>query len=200
MPLRGSNLGTRSRPLSTTTLTPSMVRLVSATFVANTIFREPLGAGSIAARCAFRSRSPYSGHTITSGRLLSSSLRVSATRRISACPGRKTRTLPDCSLMAAKQVSVIRASIRSPGWKGLPQTVETGYIRPSLVTTGASFSTFERRAPSSVADIRSSFSGGSSRSSSRALRHRASARSESRFRRWYSSKMTTPTPSSAGSS
>ena len=52
MPVRGSKRGTRASPASTTTRTPSMVRLVSAIEVASTTLRRPGGAGAIAASCA----------------------------------------------------------------------------------------------------------------------------------------------------
>ena len=77
----------------------------------------------------------------------------------------------------------------------------TGNIRPSLFTIGASFRSLERRSPSSVADMRRILSGWlSSLRSSRPLRQSTKAKSASSVRRWYSSKMTIPTPSRAGSS
>ena len=45
MPLPGSNTLRRSSPESTTTRTPSIVRLVSAMFVASTTLRRPARAG-----------------------------------------------------------------------------------------------------------------------------------------------------------
>lgn len=68
MPLPGSKRGTRARPASITTRTPSMVRLVSAMLVASTTLRVPRDAGSMAARWAARSSSPCSGQSSTSGR------------------------------------------------------------------------------------------------------------------------------------
>ncbi len=52
MPLDGSNKLRRSSPASTTMRTPSMVRLVSAMFVASTILRRPARAGRSAASCS----------------------------------------------------------------------------------------------------------------------------------------------------
>ena len=46
MPVRGEKRGTRDRPASITTRTPSMVRLVSAIDVESTIFRRPDGIGA----------------------------------------------------------------------------------------------------------------------------------------------------------
>ena len=43
MPVAGSNFAWRRRPESTTTRTPSIVRLVSAMLVASTILRRPAG-------------------------------------------------------------------------------------------------------------------------------------------------------------
>ena len=48
-PVDGSNFGSRARPLSMTTRTPSMVMDVSAMDVARTTLRLPCGAGRIAA-------------------------------------------------------------------------------------------------------------------------------------------------------
>ncbi len=57
-PTSGSKRGTRARPLSMTTRTPSMVIDVSAIEVASTTLRMPLGAGSSARSCAFMSIAP----------------------------------------------------------------------------------------------------------------------------------------------
>jgi hypothetical protein len=72
--------------------------------------------------------------------------------------------------------------MNSPGAKARPQRSATGYMRPSLLITGASSSRLDSRAPSKVADISRIFSGGSSRSNSRPLRLKARARSASRER------------------
>src|SRR5690606_15911524 len=50
MPDTGSKAGSRHRPESITTRTPSMVRLVSAMGVANTTLRRPGGAGTLMVR------------------------------------------------------------------------------------------------------------------------------------------------------
>ena len=58
MPVRGEKRGRRIRPLSITSRTPSMVRLVSAIDVASTTLRRPDGAGAIARSCSAADRSP----------------------------------------------------------------------------------------------------------------------------------------------
>ncbi|MCY1293060.1 hypothetical protein D9M69_436720 [compost metagenome] len=167
--------------------------------VASTTLRLPGGAGSMAARWAERSSSPCSRQSRISSRPASDSPSCSATRRISACPGRNTNRLPGSSARAWSTVCTTRGSTNSPTCQGRPQRMSTGNIRPSLRTTSASLSILERRSPSSVADITKTLSG-VSLSSSRPLRVNAKARSASKLRSWYSSMMTRPTPSSAGSS
>ncbi len=104
--------------------------------------------------------------------------------------GRKTSTLPLSSASAWSTACCTRGSMNSPGCAARPQRISTGNMRPSLRTTGASPSSAARRSPSRVADITSTFSGGSSRNSSRPLRVSARARSASRLRSWNSSKIT----------
>ena len=58
MPVAGSYRGSRDRPQSMTTRTPSMVIEVSAIEVASTTLRRPAGAGRIAASCALPSSLP----------------------------------------------------------------------------------------------------------------------------------------------
>ncbi len=58
MPLVGSNTLRRSRPLSMTIRTPSIVKLVSAMFVASTTLRRPGFGGAKAASCWLAGSSP----------------------------------------------------------------------------------------------------------------------------------------------
>ena len=57
-PLAGSKRVRRARPLSTTSLTPSMVSDVSAMDVASTTLRCPCGAGAMATSCSLALRLP----------------------------------------------------------------------------------------------------------------------------------------------
>jgi len=57
-PLAGSKRVRRARPLSTTSLTPSMVSEVSAMDVASTTLRCPCGAGAMAVSCSLALRLP----------------------------------------------------------------------------------------------------------------------------------------------
>ena len=183
MALAGSKRGTRSSPASTTTRTPSMVRLVSAILVASTTLRLPAGAGSMAARWAAKSNSPCNGQSKMSVRSLNACCNCSCTRRISAWPGRNTNTLPDSSLSACSTVVTARGSIKSPGIKGRLQCICTSNIRPALLTTGALPSKADRRSPSRVADINRIFTGASSpANNSRPFRHSARAKSASKLR------------------
>ncbi len=63
MPVAGSNSERRASPLSMTTRTPSMVRLVSAMLVARITLRLPRGAASSTCCWAPTSSSPYSAWT-----------------------------------------------------------------------------------------------------------------------------------------
>ena len=186
MPLFGSKRGTRARPASITTRTPSMVKLVSAMLVASTTLRRPGGDGSMAARWALRSSSPCSGQSRMSRRPARDSASCSLTRRISACPGRNNSRLPGSSASACRMVCSTFGSTHSPACQGAPQRISTGNIRPSLRSTGASPSRPANRSPSRVADISSTFSGSSPESAprniARPFRHSASARSASRLR------------------
>ncbi len=98
-PVAGSVRATRASPPSTTTRTPSMVRLVSAMFVASTTFRRPSGSGRRARRCSCGERSPYSGSTRASGCRAAS---ASCARLISPLPGRKASTSPACAASASE--------------------------------------------------------------------------------------------------
>ncbi len=172
---------------------PSMVRLLSAMLVASTILRAPAGGAAMAASCAAASSPAYSGHTRTSA---GSSARSSpaARRRISGVPGRNTSRLPLSCASARRMAATSRPSSGpSPGrWRTL-----TGKLRPALLTRGAPPSSSATAAPSSVALITSSRRSG--RSSACACTHSARPRSACRLRSWYSSKITSPTPVSAGS-
>jgi hypothetical protein len=58
MPVRGEKRGTRIKPASITTRTPSIVRLVSAIDVERTTFLVPGGDGAIAWSCCSAGRVP----------------------------------------------------------------------------------------------------------------------------------------------
>ena len=136
MPVAGSNTASRDRPASTTTRTPSMVRLVSAMAVAGTTLRRPGGAGSMARRWVSRSSSPYSGTRSTWERETSPAASVSCTRRISAWPGRNTSTLPCCSARARNTVRPSSRSRSREGVQGAPYTTSTGWPHPAPRMTG----------------------------------------------------------------
>lgn len=61
MPAAGEKRIRRSSPESTTSVTPSMVRLLSATLVASTTLRLPEGVGASAASCSAGESEPCSG-------------------------------------------------------------------------------------------------------------------------------------------
>ena len=84
---------------STTTRTPSIVRLVSAMFVASTTLRAPALAGSERGILIRADRSPNSGSTRTPLPSCADSS-SDCTRRISPAPGRKTSMSPLSSLRA----------------------------------------------------------------------------------------------------
>lgn len=185
----------RISPESTTTRTPSMVRLVSAMEVASTTLRRPGGLGRMAWSCACCGRLPKSGWMRTP-RGSPSADSISSTRRISPAPGRKTSTSPSSVSSAARTARAAAASMRPSGRRG-SQRVSTGCTRPSLVTTGAASSSAATGPPASVALITSTRR--SSRSTARDCSVSARPRSACRERSWNSSKITIPTPSSAGS-
>ena len=123
--------------------------------------------------------------------------KVSATRRISPWPGRKTRieplSLPSASSVTRTTSSSIRALGLRPTYR-----VATVKARPWLSISGASPSSACTRAPSSVADMTRSLR--SSRRPCCASSAKARPRSASSERSWNSSNRTAATPSSAGSS
>ena len=93
-PLRGSKRGTRVQPASTTTRTPSMVRLVSAMGVASTILRRP-----VADRAGWRAAGRRPADRRTAEPAASSAQAGSAASRrriwrISPPPGRNTSRSP----------------------------------------------------------------------------------------------------------
>ena len=85
-----------TKPVSTTTVTPSMVREVSAMSVASTIFRFPLGWGRMARCCSEKESCPNKGTIRSAGRAL---FRTSSAFRISPWPGRNTKKSPRCCLV-----------------------------------------------------------------------------------------------------
>ena len=93
MPVRGEKRGTRLKPLSTTTPTPSTVILVSAIDVASTILRFPKGSGKIAASWAACERVPCSlATTVFSPIPIAPNL--DSTQLISPTPGKNTSISP----------------------------------------------------------------------------------------------------------
>ena len=132
----------------------------------------------------------------TSARLMRA-FKVSATRRISPCPGRKTRIEPLSLASASSVTRATSSSMRAPGLRPTYR-VATGKARPWLSISGASPSSARTRAPSSVADMTRSLK--SSRRPCCASSAKARPRSASSERSWNSSNRTAATPSSAGSS
>jgi hypothetical protein len=80
---------------------------------------QALGAGSMAARWALRSSSPCSGQSRISG-ARPRPPEGWCTRRISACPGRNTSTLPVWSASACNTLSTTRGSMNSPAGTAAP--------------------------------------------------------------------------------
>jgi len=103
-------------PLSTTTRTPCIVSDVSAIEVASTILRRPGFDGAMARSCPWLSSAPYSGAMSTSPRPTRAA-RVSATRRISPIPGKKTRIEPLSRPNASSVARATSSSIRAPGFR-----------------------------------------------------------------------------------
>ena len=99
IPLDGENLLTRIRPESTTTVTPGIVRDVSAIEVARMMRRLPGCGGETARSCSSFESAPYSGNT--SGKPFSSS----AHRLISPSPGRKHRISPSSVSESARRTA-----------------------------------------------------------------------------------------------
>ena len=195
IPERGSNLGTRAMPESTTAVTPSIVRLVSAIDVARTILRRPGGDGAIASSCSSAAIVPCRAKTRGPFGPTRSRTR-SAIRRISPAPGRNTSTSPEVSA-SARCTAIGTASIARVPVRGATQCVSTGKARPCAVTTGAPPRSAATRSPSSVADITTMRKSG--RSSSAVRSASASPVSATTLRSWNSSKITQHTPSSVGS-
>ena len=170
-----------------------MVIDVSAIEVAITTLRLPLGDGSMADCCSGEDSFPYKGNMRVAPSLPSSrSLHLT----ISACPGKKARMSPSCSRWAFITAEATSSAQRTASVSS-KFTMSTSYIRPSLSTSGAS-NDLQSWSASIVADITTILKSGLiklcvSRVSARAV-------SETRLRSWYSSKITTDTPSSVGSS
>ena len=162
--------------------------------VASTTLRSPAPEGAIAARCSAFDSSPYSGQIRVCP---SAPSNISAHRRISPSPGRKARMSPACSRWATRTQCATRSATSSAEASSGVWRISTGNIRPALSMSGAS-SARQIASASIVADISTIRRSG--RSSDCASRVSASATSLARLRSWNSSKMTTPTPSSAGSS
>ncbi len=196
-PLRASYRGLRARPASTTTRTPSTVRLVSAMSVASTTRRRPGALGCNAASCSAAVRAPKRGRTSTAGP--TRPVRACWARRISPAPGRNTRTSPDSSRRARRTASGTASTGRArlAGGSGTHRT-STSCWRPSLVTTAAwGPSRSATLAAARVADMTTRRRSG--RSDRRTSSANARPRSAWRFRSWSSSKSTAATPGRSGS-
>ncbi|MPM65419.1 hypothetical protein SDC9_112315 [bioreactor metagenome] len=172
-PEAGSNRATRVRPLSTTTRTPSMVRLLSAMAVASTILRNGTLQGRMARRCSARSSLPYKGRIIVSGSAICWRNR-SSTRRISASPGKNTSMLPVSSRHARITNEVTSDTVSRASWRS-KWRIATGKQRPSPRRIGTPPNSAATASHSSVADIASSFR--SERNERRTSSVKASARS-----------------------
>ena len=196
-PLPGSNRGARASPESTTAVTPSTVRLLSAISVLSTTFRIPAAAGATARSCSSSGKLPCSGCTSTRG---SRPRSCSWVRRISAIPGRKTRTSPSSSVSSTHCTACTTAgSNRSRLLRGR-QCIATSNVRPAHSITGAGSDS-----PISAATLGASIVADMTitavvRSSVRwASSNNARPKSACWLRSWNSSKMTRPYPSSSGS-
>ena len=139
MPVDGSKRERRASPESTTMRTPSIVRLVSAMFVASTTLRSLRVAGRSAASCSAADRSPKSGSTRTPrGRPPSSSMLLRATDLAlvpAGTPGcRRAPRSSACAMVRA----VSRARCRS---RAAPTRAQRAASRPlaRLDVEGSSF-------------------------------------------------------------
>ena len=169
--------------------------------VARTTRRRPAGEGANARSCSWRDSAPNSTRTSTSsGRPRPPS--NESTRRMSAAPARNTRTSPSSERSACpRPPSPRRCGGRPPWCSAGRHRMSTGWVRPSLVITGAGSSprpiTAATRSVSRVADMARMRRSG--RSADRASRVKARARSAWRLRSWISSKITIPVPGRDGS-
>ena len=208
MPVTGSNTARRSRPESTTMRMPSMVRLVSAMFVASTTLRRPGGGGRQRRVLLLRAAARRTGAGPACLRANAPFCSCDCTRRISRAPGRNTSTSPASSLKRPPhdaRASATRPNRRSAaaarqqrrGWCRHSRGCHRPGARPADCTTGASPSFAAMPCASSVADITSSFSSGARFACASSVSARP--RSACRLRSWNSSNMTRPTPSSAAS-
>ncbi|MNJ33036.1 hypothetical protein D3C77_277150 [compost metagenome] len=195
MPVRGENSAVRRRPLSITTVTPSIVRLDSAIDVASTTLRLPVGAAAIARCCCCAGSAPYSGVTSTPLGTVGASAR--STRRISFAPGKKTSKLPSWRSSALRTARVTVCSKGAWLAGASAYLVSTGYARPWLRITAAPPNSVTSGSAFNVADMTSSRK--SLRSSSWLCSANANPISPCKFRSWNSSKIMSPTPIKAGS-
>ena len=203
IPERGSNRGSRARPLSITMRTPSTVNDVSAMSVESTTRRRPGGDGASARSCSARLSAPASGYTSMFGP--STWFNSCSVRRISPMPGKNTRMSPSPSPSPRSTAATTSGSMRCwPGRCGrLPRDgaergshcTSMGKVRPSLVITGAS-SNFVSPSVSGVADMAMMRSSGRNSVATSSVSARPT--SVVRLRSWTSSKMTQPTPGSSG--
>ena len=160
MPVRGEKRDRRARPVSMTTRTPSIVRLVSAIEVDSTTLRRPGGDGAIARSCSPGASVPCNAKTSTS----CPSASASSTRWISGAPGKKTRTSPSGSLIADLITPATNAVSKCPMRRepagGGRWRVSTSNCRPDDVAIIALPRRRATAVPSMVADITATRSSG----------------------------------------
>ena len=202
IPVAGSKRARRASPESTTTRTPSIVRLVSAMLVASTILRCCASPGRN--RCVLfcrrqiaeqRQHAHAARQTAFFELLLrAADLRLSRQERQDVARFLFER-LRDRSRGSRSDVDLAlatRSQRRRPPSASRLETLVLPRLRPAHCRAAA-----RRRAASSVADITRMRR--SSRTSACASRHSARPRSALRLRSWNSSKITIATPSSVAS-
>ncbi len=183
----------RASPLSTTAVTPGTVTLVSATLVERMILR--CEAGASARSCSSAGRSPCRGST-SRRRCAASSATASPAWRISAAPGRNTRTSPLVSATVSLRTAAATCSERRCGSGRSACSTATSKRRPSLRTMAHPRCAATGPA-SSVADMTSTLRSG--RGPRKSCSKSASATSPCRCRSWNSSSTTAETPRRSGS-
>ncbi len=148
-PVHEEYVAIRARPLSMTAVTPSMVIELSATFVERITFG--CKAGATARSCSDAGRSPCSGKRIRFDRLASGAQALAAAR-ISAAPGRKTRTSPDCSSRNTRSNASLTCS-----WRGAEEyavcSTDRSNSLPAERSTGQASRKCATGAASRVADM-----------------------------------------------
>ena len=157
-PGAGVERGRAGQPPSTTTRTPSTVRLVSAMSVASTTWRRPGGAGASAASCSPAGRAPYSGWTSTSGRPTAASAQVECVGYRAGSRRRPAGTTEHVALGLGPPArrphggpTTAGFEARRRGRRGQPTGTSTGNGRPALARhdrcPGAGVAAEQRRHP-----------------------------------------------------